>query len=411
MSVAIGKPSTGGGSSSSRPKRNYARIKQGKNVWRVLPALGKLAEKGVWKSWHEVIFGFKTTEGYMRPFESCQVKNRKANIIETRDVARDFITASEEELKEVAAALKKSPKDAELLARHEELEGYVGFDNGQYSLEKFFAVNAINLQGEVAMLQIKYKEMLAFEEARKKLIEEDGVDPVDVDGCFVSFDKSGKSFETLVSVTPFYEKDATGARRLKMHVIDDAELTKIAAGYFELDELYPRPSAEEVKAMFEGGPEVVESVMEKYRTQYSKEAAPAAAAPAPKAVAPRPAAPKSAPAAPKAAPVAQVEEPDLSLDEVDPSEEEVRATAPKSPVGRTLLDVVNANGAALQEGIREDRQAAELRAGPARPAAPRPSAPKAAAPKPAAPKAAAQQFSQEEIEFMKENGIDPTTGL
>jgi len=357
MSVQIGKPNAGGGS-GSRAKRNYDRLKQGKAIYRILPALGKLADKGVWSSWHELVFGYKTTEGYMRPFESCQKVDRKNKIVTVRDAARDLIEQNKEKMEKIKELLQKKPNDPALTKALVPLADY----DDSFNVDKAHYVNALNASGEVTLLRIGYKEMLAFKAAREELQKSDGVDCVDVDGCYMQFSKSGTGRDTICQVTPAYEKTA-GGLNLKLHSIDESELKKIAQGYFELDDVYPRPTPEEIEQMVAEGADGVDAVMEKYRPAYNKDAAPAA----PAAVKPAPAKPKiklDAAAMAKATAVEEVVE--------EASEEEAMVEeAPAPVVAKPATKVV------------------------AKPAA-----------KVAAADPATDGLTEEEIQFMKDNGIE-----
>jgi hypothetical protein len=384
MSVKVGKAGA-----NKSAKRNYARLKQGSAVWRILPPLGKLADKGVWSVWHEVIFGYKTAEGFMRPFESCEVRNRKnRQMIETRCPARDEIAKKEADLVKLEEALEKQPKNIAIQKAINEVKEYLD----QYNLDKAHYVNAMSLAGEVTLLRVGYKEMLALKAAREKLQKEDGIDPLDVNGAFLQFDKTGTGRDTMVQVSGFYEKQGN-AKVLKTHDLDDNELDKVAQGYFELDDIYPRPTQEEIQRMVDTKDgEVVEEIMESYRTQYAREEAPAAA----KSNAP---AQKAANQRSEAVNEDNAEELPANLTMDEPTEE---------GGGDTIMDVIGRTGNGLQKALQDDRKVLEQKAAKGtsvngsakgKPEVKGPSVNNSEA----APTKA--ELSEEELAFMKEYGI------
>lgn len=396
MSVKVGTA----GANTAKSKKNYARLKQGTAVYRILPPLGDLAEKGIWSSWHEVIFGYKTAEGYMRPFESCEVRNRKNRaIIEVRDPARDEIEKFKADEEKLKGLLKKDPKNLAVQKALNTVKEYLDV----FNLDKAHYVNAISLSGEVTLLRLGYKEMLNFRQAREKLIKEDGIDPIGVSGAFMQFDKNGMGLDVVVNVAPFMERQGN-AKIIKTHELDEAELDKVAAGYFELDEIYPRPTPEEIERMatpvdpktpaVKDG-DVIGEIMDSYRTENTK--APVAA-PAPKAAPKAPVAKAATKAAPAPAVVAEVVEEapvehelpaELSME--DGVEEEASFEE-----GDSIMDVIRKTPD-LGKALSQDRKTIEAKtvsAPVAKPAA-----------KAAPAKAAPTEMSAEEKAFMEEYGI------
>ena len=77
MAVALGKSNYGGGG-----KKTYFKLKDGDNVYRILPPMFDLAEKGVWTKYYAVEYGYYNTQGKMRPFLACRVVNKKTKMVE-----------------------------------------------------------------------------------------------------------------------------------------------------------------------------------------------------------------------------------------------------------------------------------------------------------------------------------------
>lgn len=242
MSVQIGKPNKGG----AYKKKNYFYIGQGVQAYRILPALGNLASQGIWSKYYEVHFGYKNLQGKMRPFQSCEVRNQKnRQMIEVDDPAAELIKTLEGQLKAIKDRMNTNPSD-ELAKKMAELEALVGF-KGTLKLEKRHYVNAINDKGEIGLLQLKHKEMLAVKEARKTIEAKYGIDPIDVEGAFLEFKKSGKGLDTLVSVDVQRVVQSDKSEKANFHTLDDALISRLSKEAFELDSLYVALSREEIQ--------------------------------------------------------------------------------------------------------------------------------------------------------------------
>lgn len=243
--MEIGNPGQG-----QKKKKNYFYIKQGKQSFRILPPLGNLAKTGVWSKYYEVHFGYKNNDGFMRPFQSCEVKSKDRKMIEIDDPATERLKRLESQLKEVQERLKTNPS-AQLREVAVRLEKLVGFEDGQFDLQKGHYVNAINDKGEIGLLKLKHKEKLALEEARKAIQAKYSLDPIGVEGAYIEFSKSGRSFDTLISAVGAMEIQADQSERLKRHNLlqDEVVKNRLSEDAFELDNLYVAPSREDILAM------------------------------------------------------------------------------------------------------------------------------------------------------------------
>src|SRR5271155_5530075 len=111
MSTKIGKARYG----SSVSQRKYFKLKDGEQAFRILPPLGELADAGRWSVFHSVHYGYKTSDGKQKPFLSPEVKNRKTNMVEVQDAAKERI----ETLKAKYEEAKKSGNKAVFDKLHE----------------------------------------------------------------------------------------------------------------------------------------------------------------------------------------------------------------------------------------------------------------------------------------------------
>ena len=248
MSVKIGKSKFGGG--GNRVSRKYFKLEDGDQAFRILPPIGDLADEGRWSMYYKVHYGYKNSEGKMRPFASSEVKN-KEGMVEVPDAAKERLELLKGKLEEA----KANGNEAQI----EVLERLVGFQ-GVYNLDSNHYLNAIDLQGNIGVLQLRYKAKLALDNEIKKLNAE-GIDPLSVEnGRFFVFNRSGKNRDTAFSVTVFKEKVALNedvAKSLGMkpgttvdkevvHVLTDDIINRLGTEAAQLDKIFKRLTSEEI---------------------------------------------------------------------------------------------------------------------------------------------------------------------
>ena len=248
-------------------KKNYFSIKKGTQVFRILPPLGDLADKGIWNRYHAVHFGYRTLEGYMRPFSSPEVVNRKTRMVEVRDAAKDYIDNLLTAKNTLAEKLQASPDDARLKAQLEKTESLLM----TFNLEKRYYVNAMDQNGNIGLLKLKTREKNALDAVREQIKQEEDLDPIGVVGAFLTFTKHGDGRDSSVLVSANYISSKTDAgksvKSLNSHDLasDTATISRLKDMAFDLDKIFVKPTAEEVAMMVKGGPEAVSMVMEKHK--------------------------------------------------------------------------------------------------------------------------------------------------
>ena len=240
-------------------KRNRYKLKDGDNVYRILPAMGDLAKDGVWSVYYSVIFGFKTSDGKHRPFQSPEIYNRETKKVDVRCAATDMINKLKDQLKEA--------KDAGNKEAAVQLAKIVGDYPvmGVYSLNKDHYLNVVDRQGNVGQLELGHKAKLALKDEIDRVRKEDGFDPLSPEnGRFFNIRRTGKGLDTGHNVSVVKEKvDVPGVGKVErdlVHVIDDALGDRLllektnkdgskSYTYKEaanLDTLYQFPTAEQV---------------------------------------------------------------------------------------------------------------------------------------------------------------------
>lgn len=239
MSVKIG---TRKKSSSEYQKREYFSLKDGNNIYRILPPLGELADDGVWSVYHKVHFGYKNQEGKMRTFLSPEVRNKEKMIV-TPDPALERIQkleAARAKAKEMGNAAMVKKLDEQLFA---------------YSLDKKHYMNAISLDGKIGILKIPHKSKLALD-AEMKRLESEGIDPLSAeDGRFFNFNRSGRGLDTIHQVRVHEETVTENGRRIKtekVHVLTDDILSRLEKeASLNLRNLYRAVTEEQVRQIVE----------------------------------------------------------------------------------------------------------------------------------------------------------------
>lgn len=251
--MKIGKPKTGGGSN-----KKYFKLKQGDNVYRILPPLGDLADSGVWAVYHKVHYGYtglpdSSGKARMRPFVSPEVLNRKTRMVEVSDAAKERI----EKMKSAMVDAKERGDNSTV----EKLKNLLR----QFNLDNKWYVNAMNLEGEIGLLKIPHKAKQALDSEIKRL-EQEGVEALGVDnGRFFVFTRSGQNRDTQYGVRVHKQKiEVQGLGMVEKdlsHTLTADIIARLESESHKLDRLYPKPTAEQVAQMVNGGPAAVEEIL------------------------------------------------------------------------------------------------------------------------------------------------------
>ncbi len=200
---------------------------------------------GDWHKFHTAIFGYKNTDGKFRTFESPLVKDNKAKTIKVPCAATDMITALKAKLEEARATGNAAvqPKLNTLVG----LKGVYSIDNNQH-------LNVVLLDGSIGELKLRYKAFLALKAEIDKLRagskDELGFDPLSFrDGRFFVMTRNSAGRDTVFNVSVYKEKvEVAGYGKLEkplVHSITPELLARLEVEGFNLDEIYPKVTAEE----------------------------------------------------------------------------------------------------------------------------------------------------------------------
>lgn len=224
-------------------QRKFWKLKDGDQVYGILPPLGDLAAEGRWSVYYKVHYGYTNSAGKSRPFQSCEVKSRKAPyMVEVPDAASERLAMLKGQLEKAKAAGDEKAKEA--------LFKLVGGQKSRYNLDNNHYVNAIDLQGNIGILKLRHKAKLALDEEIKALRKKD-VDPLGLENRrFFIFTRSGKANETMFKVS-VYKKTLNVAgvgdveQEVKHDLTDDV-LDRLASEAAQLDKIFKTPTAEQV---------------------------------------------------------------------------------------------------------------------------------------------------------------------
>jgi len=264
--MQIGKP-------KDAQSKVHFKIKDGDNVYRILPPLGALAEAGKWRAYYEVQWGFRGVSGKSRPFQDCRVVNWKTKMVEVESNAYLFRQQLKRRRDELINALREGK------ANKDDVQSVVD-ELRQYNLDAKHYLNVVNLNGEIGLLKINNKFKNALEDQIKTYKERYNQHPIfmgekGMGGVYFNFYRSnstGKITDYVFQVTPYKEViNDQGDERTKVHVMDESFISRLKEEAFDLSTLFVSPSAEDVSVLVENrnNPAMVDEIMNKYKKNSS----------------------------------------------------------------------------------------------------------------------------------------------
>jgi hypothetical protein len=138
-----------------------------------------------------------------------------------------------------------------------------------YNLDKQHHMNAVDLQGNVGVLKLKHKAMLALRKAMDDLMAQ-GVNPRSVEnGRFFVIERFGRGNETSFAASVYREKVKANVNGVDRFIEEDKVsnllqnqelLQKIKVQAANLETLYVKVTPEEEREIVHGGAEAVDRV-------------------------------------------------------------------------------------------------------------------------------------------------------
>lgn len=250
--MKIGKASYGGGG-----KKTYFKMKDGDNVYRILPPLGELADKGIWSVFYNVHYGYKNSDGKLRPFQSSLIKNYKTKMIEASDAALERI----EKLKAQLAEAKASGNTVLV----QKLNEFVG-PKGSFNLDNNHYVNAVDAQGNIGILKIRHRAKQALDVVIKRLREK-GIDPLSVDnGRFFVITRSGTGLDTTFQVNVLTRTinvpNVGDVQQEVVHALDESIIARLAGEAADLGKLFKKPTPKQIARIVTEGAVAVDEILD-----------------------------------------------------------------------------------------------------------------------------------------------------
>ncbi len=220
------------------------KMKDGSIVLRILPAFSTFTDNAEdWKVFHNIHFGYKTSEGKLRPFESpLETKTEKDKETGAKTKTVLVPDAALDRLESLQAALAKAKSEGNTAAVTA-LTALVGGEKGSvYNLDKNMHMNAMDLQGNIGELKIRYKAFLALETEIKRL-KAAGIDPLSLDdGRYLVLTRSGTGNQTTFGVA--VARDAED-KQIVSNLSAEVR-ARLESEIVDLFNVAPRPTAEEV---------------------------------------------------------------------------------------------------------------------------------------------------------------------
>jgi hypothetical protein len=243
----FGTPNYGG--KKEFKKKNDWSLEQGDQTYRIVPPRGNLRESGRWSQYYSVVWGFKNSQGKLRPFASPFERNQDKTT-KVPCAASDFIN-------NLKARLEKAKEDGNQQAVAS-LTALCAWDPvakkpGNYSIDSKHHMTVVDLNGNVGKLKIGHKVKQALDIEIEKL-RDAGIDPLSPeDGRFFTFSKSGQNRDTNVKISVYKQKidipNIGVVEKDLSHKIDAALANKIKEDAFDLEKLFTFVTAEECKAI------------------------------------------------------------------------------------------------------------------------------------------------------------------
>ena len=254
----IGSPSYG----SVKSNHTTSRLKEGSNIYRILPPFGKLASDGRWAVYDSIHWGYKSSKG-IRTFRCIQKKDNKTKMIKQSCPECDLIAARkkdhDEQFKTLTETNKMSPDDAREFLKP--LSGWLR----DHNLDKKWYLNALSPAGEIVRLAIPHKMYQSLMEVIQELLKM-GVDPIAANkGVFLNFKRTGMGLNTVHRCTVEKETfmvDGQPAERIKLAPLTEETLNKMQQEGWDLSNMFRDLPDSEIQRLINGNgdTDVVDSV-------------------------------------------------------------------------------------------------------------------------------------------------------
>lgn len=281
----FGKPKYGGNTFKQPLK-----LKEGKLRVRIMPPMHSLAEDGVWHIFHGTHFGYKgvnpkdPSKPQFRTFRCIQEKDFRSGVLKQGcpecDLIDEYKQVGAQQEAQARAKTEPRPYTEEEIA--EMLSGVNGWLQ-EHNCDRKQWLNVKTEAGEFNALQIPHKTFKLLDAQIKKVMSEEGIDPLDVEqGVWFDFTRTGKKIETQDTVEIVQETVRENGRLIKttkLAPLTVAEQEQALAECPDLNSVVRVISEEQIRLLTKcsGDPEEVDRILAMGR----RETSPARSAPRP----------------------------------------------------------------------------------------------------------------------------------
>lgn len=243
------------------------KLKEGSNIYRILPPFGTLASLGKWSNYEVIHWGYGVEvdgEKKMRPFRCIQRKNFKTKVVEVecpQCSAADKMFREENSLREKYRSQGKSEEEVRSL-----LKSFSDW-RSLFNTQRSHYVNVLRPDGQLGKLRLSNRAMAALRMEIKNLIDTgEETDPCGVDrGVWLDFFRQGMDTSSIFKVSAVYETVNVNGRNMKS--LKPAPLTpelveRMKTEAFDLGTGYKDLTRDQIQILVDsdGDPETVTSI-------------------------------------------------------------------------------------------------------------------------------------------------------
>lgn len=282
---------------TSGPSTKYFELKEGDNIFRILPPIKSFEELGLWSRYISLHYGFAGTNPVdpsktrQKPFLCIEERDQKTKMVKRVCAACEERKANLEALEKLEAKLENDGSTDEV---KKEKTSMLKQWLQRYNVDRKHYILVMNEAREVGVLKISHDVMKNFLKPRlKKIEQEDGINPIAAnEGAWINFVRTGQKIATKIVPDAVYEtiQDDKGRRLkvIKTAPLDEAIYDKVMAECPDLADIGTQLSEEQIAALVNGSqdPEEVDAIFAmsntRERSPRAKFAQKAVSKPAPK---------------------------------------------------------------------------------------------------------------------------------
>lgn len=245
-------------------KKKTWRLKDGSNIYRILPPFASFAKEGRWAIFESIHWGYKGGKG-IRTFNCILQKDFKSKMVKVPCAECDLIDSRkkdyENQLKQLVEVEKKMTKE-----QAKEFLKPLSTWLYEHNLDKKWYVNAMNRNGEIGRLAIPHKMYQALNAEIGELMKKK-IDPLAVNqGVEFDFFRSGQSNQTIhkcKAVTESIDVPGVGSvEKIKLCPLTEEIVKRMATEAWDLKGMFRTIKGDEITRLVASGgdPEVVDSI-------------------------------------------------------------------------------------------------------------------------------------------------------